>query len=153
MSAFSADAFMNQEFDQANDTKTTPCPEGDFLGLAEKVDLRSWVSKKDPSMSGVTLDIAWIIEDENVKQELGRDKVTVRQGIMLDLTPEGNLDMGKGRNVQLGKLREALGLNIAGQPFSFNMIPGKMARVAVKQDPPDDNGDIFSKVRAVAPLN
>ena len=153
MSAFDAEQFMNQEFSEANDTKSIPCPEGDYLGLTESAELRSWVSKKDPSKSGLTLDIAWIVEDEGVKQELNRDKVVVRQGIMLDLTPEGNLDMGKGKNIQLGKLREALGLNVAGQPFSFNMIPGHTARISVKHDDPDQNDNIFAKVRAVAPLD
>ena len=101
MSTFRAEQFMNQEFNEANDTKSVPCPEGDYLGLTEKAELRSWVSKNDPSKSGLTLDIAWIVEDEAVKQELGRDKVVVSQGIMLDLTPEGNLDMGKGRTSSL----------------------------------------------------
>ena len=125
MSAFDPDQFLAQTVEQANDTKIVPCPAGEFMGYVKDFKARQWTSKKDPSNSGVALDITWSIDDQGVKQLLDRDEVTVKQGIMLDMTEQGGLDMGKGMNVGLGRLREALGLNVPGQAFSFPMLSGQ----------------------------
>ena len=85
-----------------------------------------------------------------MKELLGRDKVTVRQGIMLDITDSGGLDMGKGRNIGLGRLREAIGLNTPGQPFSFSMVAGRVAKVNVSHR--IDGENIYAEVKGVAKL-
>ena len=105
---FDPNAFLDMQLTDANDTKSIPVPVGEFVAVAEKVECRAWQGKADPSKSGLTLDITWNIDDASVKEALGREKVTVRQGIMLDITDAGGLDMGKGRNIGLGKLREGL---------------------------------------------
>jgi hypothetical protein len=74
--------------------------------------------------------------------------VKVPQDVMLDLTDSGQLDMAKGRNVRLGRLREALDLNAPGRPFSFAMIQGRMAKVKVGHRV--DGEDIYAEVRANA---
>lgn len=145
---FDPNAFLDMQVTENNDTKTIPVPVGEFTAVASKVDCRQWQSKNDPSMSGLTLDITWDIDDAGVKEALGRDKVIVRQGIMLDLTESGGLDMGKGRNIDLGKLREGLNLNQPGQPFSFSMIPGRVAKVVVSHR--IDGENIYAKVKGVA---
>lgn len=149
MSGFDPNTFLNQSFDGTNDTKIVPVPVGEYPGIADKVDVKQW-SKKDGSASGLKLDIVWDIQDENVAQLLGRDKVLCGQSIMLDLTEEGGLDMGKGKNVGLGRLREALDLNKPGEPFSFGMIQGRMAKVAVSHRTGDNPEDIFSEIKRVA---
>lgn len=147
MSAFDPDLFLAQTVEQANDTKITPCPSGEFMGYVKDFKARQWQGKKDPSMSGVALDITWSVDDQGVKQLLDRDEVTVKQGIMLDMTEEGGLDMGKGKNVGLGRLREALGLNIPGQAFSFAMLSGRVAKITVTHRV--DGEDIFAEVKMV----
>jgi hypothetical protein len=88
--------------------------------------VRTWTSKKDSTKSGVVLEVIWSIEDQGVKDTLGRDKVTVKQGVMLDMTPDGSgLDMGKGKNVSLGRLREALNMNQPGQRFRIHNAAGQ----------------------------
>ena len=69
---------------------------------------------------------------------------------MLDLTDSGSMDMGKGRNVGLGRLREALNLNQPGQVFSFSMIPGRLAKVAVSHR--IDGENIYAEVKSLARL-
>ena len=147
---FDPNQFLDLQITEANDTKVIPVPVGEFTAVADKAECRTWQSKKDPSKSGVTLEVTWAIDDQGVKDLLGRDQVTVRQGIMLDLTEEGGLDMGKGRNVGLGRLREALGLNVPGQPFAFSMIPGRMAKIKV--DHRIDGENVYAEVKGAAKL-
>jgi len=130
--SFDANDFLNATINDSNDTKLIAPPENmsgeGYMILAEKVDVQSWQKRDDPSKGGLRLDIQWEIQDEGVKSFCGRDKILCKQGIMLDLTDSGQLDMGKGKNIGLGKLREALGLNNPGQPFSFSMIQGRLAK-------------------------
>lgn len=147
---FNPDQFLDMQITEANDTKLTPVPVGEYVAVIEDVKCRQWQSKQDPSKSGLTLDITWSIDDPAVKELLGRDKVTVRQGVMLDLTESGGLDMGKGRNVGLGRLREAVGLNTPGQPFSFSMLVGRVAKVSVSHR--IDGENIYAEVKGVTKL-
>ena len=145
---FNPDQFLDMQIEGQNDTKIVPVPAGEYTAMIEEVKVRQWQAKADPSKSGLTLDVQWSIDDASVKELLGRDKVTVKQGIMLDLTDAGGLDMGKGRNIGLGRLREALDLNQPGRPFSFTMLTGRVARVSVSHRIADDN--IFAEVKQVA---
>ena len=145
---FNPDQFLDMQIEGQNDTKIIPVPAGEYTAMIEEVKVRQWQGKADPSKSGLTLDVQWSIDDASVKELLGRDKVTVKQGIMLDLTDAGGLDMGKGRNIGLGRLREALDLNQPGRPFSFTMLTGRVARVSVSHRIADDN--IFAEVKQVA---
>lgn len=144
---FDPQTFLNATYEEALDTKVVPCPVGEYLAIADKVDVRSW-SAKDGSSSGVKLVILWDIQDDNVKQLLGRDKVIVPQEQMLDLTDTGALDFGKGKNVGLGRIREALGLNAPGQPFSFGMIQGQMAKTMVSHRAAGE--DLYAEIKKIA---
>ena len=148
MSMFSPEQFLDMQTTDSNDTKVIPVPAGEFIAVVEEVKARAWTSKQDPSKAGIALDIQLSIDDSNVKQLLGRDKVTVKQGIMLDMTESGGLDMGKGKNTGLGSVREALGLNTPGQPFSPTMLTGRVAKVKVEHRVDGEN--IYAEVKAVA---
>ena len=100
--------------------------------------------------TGIALDVLWLVEDSAVKEYLGRDTVVCKQGIMLDLTAEGGLDMSKGKNVGLGRLREAVGKNNSGEAFSFAMLPGSAAKISVAHRVAND--DTFAEVKQVAML-
>ena len=145
--SFDPATFLNTEVSEALDTKVVPCPVGEYLSLADKIDVKTW-STKDGSKSGVKLEILWDIQDENVKALLGRDKVVVQQTVMLDTTEAGTLDLGKGKNIGLGRLREALDLNVPGQAFSFPMITGRLATTIVSHRV--DGEDIYAEIRKVA---
>lgn len=146
---FDPTTFMNQSIEGSNSTKITPCPVGEYLGIADKVDAVQWASG-DGTKSGLKLVVLWDVQDDNVRQLLSREKVLVPQDIMLDLTEEGNLDMGTGKNVRLGRLREALELNAPGEPFSPGMIQGRMATINVKHRPGKNPEDVFAEVDRVA---
>jgi hypothetical protein len=144
-STFDPAMFLETTFTEANATVTVPVPVGEYLAVVEKVEARKW--EKDDK-SGIALDVQWSIDDQAVKEFLGRDKVTVKQGVMLDLNESGGLDVGVGKNVKLGRLREALGLNVPGAPFAFLMMTGRPAKVKVEHRV---NGeDIYAEVKSVA---
>lgn len=153
MSIFDPNTFLETQITDANSTVSIPTPAGEYVAFVEEVKSRQWTKKDDPSVAGVALDIVWNIDDQNVKALLERDKVTCKQGIMLDLTDSGGLDMGKGKNVGLGRLREALGMNEPGKPFSFSMMVGRPAKIVVthRTDPKNPEA-IFAEVKAVAKL-
>lgn len=149
-STFDPDTFLAQTVTEANDTKIVPCPVGEFTGIIKEYKARQWTAKNDPSNQGVTLDITWSIDDQGVKEALDRTEVTVRQGIMLDVLDSGGLDLGKGKNVGLGRLREAVGLNVPGQPFAFPMLTGQVAKLTISHRVVGE--DIFADVKMVAKL-
>lgn len=150
---FDADAFLNSSISTANDTKVIPCPEGDFMGIIDKIQPRTWQSK-DGTKTGITLDVTWLVEDAGAKAATGRESVQVRQGIMLDVAPGGGLDMGQGKNIGLGRLREAVGKNNPGEVFSFNMLPGLMAKIKVgHRDDTNDPTIKYAEVKMATKLN
>lgn len=80
-----------------------------------------------------------IILDDAEKARLGRDKLTVRCDITLDLKSDGSLDFGTNKNVRLGQLRDALGQNVPGwTPNSLRgagPLIGKVTHRADKNKP------------------
>ena len=147
--SFDAQSFLDATVSSSNSTRVIPVPLGEYMGIIDKVSPRQWQSK-DGTQSGIALDVIWLVEDAGVKQALGRDTVTVKQGIMLDLNTSGGLDLGDGKNIGLGRLREAVGKNEEGQPFAFSMLPGLSAKISVTHRV---NGeDTFAEVKAVAKL-
>jgi hypothetical protein len=144
---FDPSQFLDMQMTEANDTKVVPCPVGEYIATIDKVEFRPWQKRDDPTVSGVSLEVFWNIDDAGAKAATGRDKVTVKQGVMIDFTESGGFDMGKGKNVGLGRLREAVGLNVPGKPFSPSMLPGQMAKVVVSHRA---NGeDLYAEVKAV----
>lgn len=151
---FDPNEFLSQTITDANDTKLIPVPDNmagePYLMLAGKVEIRSWQKRDDPSVGGLALDIQWEIQDEAVKEHCGREKLTCKQGIMLDLTDSGQLDMSKGKNIGLGKLREALDMNQPGQAFSFQMIEGRLAKGHVQHRVVGE--DVYAEVKRVVKM-
>lgn len=145
---FDPNAFLEQVVAEVGSTEAVPIPAGEYLAFIDKKEVTSWQRKDDPSVSGLKLKITWALEDAAVKELLNRDKVIVAQDIMLDLTDSGSLDMGKGRNVELNRLRAAVDLNVSG--FTFHQLDGRMARVTVKQDQDkNDPQKFYARVKAV----
>ena len=109
-------------------------------------------SKQDPSKQVTVTDIVYELDDQAARTATGLDTPTVRQSVFLDLTPNGKLDMSKGKNIGLGKLREALGLNDPNKPFSFADLPGRAAIVTVEHTPGKEPGDVYANVSKVGKL-
>lgn len=125
-SPFDAGAFMGASIDAALDTVVKQCPEGEFRAMIDDFDesaFRTFTSKnngKDYTVFGPP----FVIQDPTVAASLGRDKVTVfHKGMFIDIGADGGLDTSSGKNVDLGRLRAAVGQNAAGA-WSFNNLKG-----------------------------
>lgn len=149
MSAFDPKQFLDVTFNQSSSTVRVPVDAGTHLAVIENVDIRS--GNKD-GKDWAFLDVTYNIDDPVLKEKLGRDKISLTQGVSLDFTKENSLDFSKGRNVMLGRLRDSVGLNGEGQPFGFRMLIGKPVKIVVGHTPSTrpgaQPGDVFENVNA-----
>lgn len=131
-----------------------PLPAGeDFIFTIGEPKSRKWTGKADPSKSGIAVDIPLELDISTLPGELatqmgGTGKITIVDGIMLDTTPQGGIDMAAGKNAKLRRYREALEMNEAGKPFSFRMMQGRQIRVKIKHDLYE--GETYDKADSVA---
>lgn len=147
---FDPSAFLDATVTGANSTEFVPVPEGEYTAVAGEPTFRQNTGRKDPSKTYTSMDIVWEIDDPALKETLKRDKVTVKQGMLLDLTSAGGIDMSEGKNVDLGRVRKALNLNDPKRAFSPRQITGGVARVKVSHRVAD--GVIYAEVKGVSPL-
>lgn len=151
-SIFSPESFLDATT-TAESTKRPPLPPGAELpSLIKAIKSRTWQGKKDATQGGIVVDVTHEIDltafPDIQKQQGGADKVTIVDGIMLDLTEAGSIDYSPGKNAKLRRYREATGLNVAGQPFSIRMFEGRMVRAKIKHDPYE--GEVYDKIESVA---
>jgi hypothetical protein len=148
MSTFDPTSFMNTTVEGSNSTQYSNVPEGEYRASIK--DVVPAVTQNGKAYMG----IQWIIDDETARQETGRAEPQVRQTVWLDVTESGGLDFGKGKNVALGKLRDAVNQNVAGQPWMPGMLVGQVATVRVKHSiDKRDNVTIQAEVAAVARIS
>lgn len=150
MGAFDPNTFLDTTVTDANSTSVEPCPEGEFAAvIAEDPKFKQITSSKTGETYTI-LSVMFSIDDPTACEKTQRQPTKVRWESIMDLTEQGQLDMGKGKNVGLGRLREAAGLNRPGTPFSFRQLTGKMLKVQVRHR--IDGDKIYDEVKAVAPL-
>lgn len=148
---FNPEQLLDVSTDSATSTKRIPVPEGIYQCLLGEPKIRTW-SSEAKGTSGVVLDVPLEILDEGVKVQLGRDKIVVTAGVMLDMNAAGNaLDMGPGKNTRLGKLREAAGQNTPGKAWSPRMLQGAMVQAMIVHRA-DKDGDPIEDVKSFAKL-
>lgn len=146
LAPFDADAFMGSTVDAPLDTVVQQVPEGDYRAMIDDFEndkaFRTFESTKEPGKEFTVFTPPFVIQDDAVKAELGRDKVVVfHKGIFIDIDPNtGGLDTRKGKNTDLGKLREACGQNGPGA-WGPSLLKGagpvmvKVVHEADKNDP------------------
>lgn len=150
MTQFDPKTFAQMTFKEANSTKIIPVPAGDHAATITKYEILAWAAKDDASKNGLKMNIFFNCDDPAVAAQTMRDQNVVRHEFFLDLNEVG-LDMGEGKNIKLGRLREAVGLNRPGEPFSFDMLVGQRAMVAVTHRLTAD-GDPVAEAKSVAKL-
>lgn len=154
VSQFDPQTFLDATTTEAQ-VKRPPLPAGSVLiGTISEITMRAWQGKKDPGQSGVAADLM-IDLDLSATPDLqslvgGLPKITVKDGIMLDLNDGGMIDWGIGKNGKLRRYREALGMNTAGQPFNIRQMQGRQLRVKVKHRPYE--GELYEEVDSVAKM-
>lgn len=150
MSKFDSTNFLDATITETL-TKRSPVPVGDYTATITEVTSRAWQGKKDPTQSGIAVDVLIAIDltaYPDVQKLVGIDKVTLKDGIMLDITEGGMIDTSPGKNGKLRRYREALDMNKAGDSFSFRAMPGRLIKVKVKHEIYE--GDTYDRVDGVA---
>jgi hypothetical protein len=150
-SQFDADAFLDSSISEPT-TRRKPLPAGsDFVGIIGEVKSRTWQGRKDPSQSGVAIDVPVTIDLSAypaTKALTGADQVVLTDSIMLDLTDSGSIDNSPGKNGKLRRYRDALNMNNPGDTFSFRKMQGRQLKVRISHR--EYQGDMFDQIETVA---
>lgn len=137
---FDPNTFLQQNVDGPLATEFTMVAQGEYLASiddfdADAVEVIDFTYKRGPNSGQpgkmYKLNLPFIINDENVKKSLGRDKVVVTKQLILDLDEKGKLAVGTNKNIELGRIRDAVGQN--GDGFNLYSLRGAgpvMVRVA-----------------------
>ena len=150
-SVFDPDTFMHQEIESSNETIFTPIAEGDYTVMVDGLDAKSIVTKNGLA---TVLKVTLLLIDEEVLATIDMDKPTVPLDLFLDLDESGSLAMGNNKNVQLGRLREAVGQNIEGTPWAPSQLLGAgplMAKVGHRWNKETGEGP-YAEVKKVTAL-
>lgn len=150
-SVFDPELFLQTEVDEASSTEYIPFPEGDWPAYIKELKCRL-VDGKDGGESRPVMDVIYGCEAPEVLETMGRtEAVPIRQSHWLEITPTGALDMGKGKNVSLGRLREAIGQNEAGKAWNPLSMVGCPVVVTVTHSASGRaDGQVYANVTAVA---
>jgi hypothetical protein len=146
--SFDPEEFLNSTTTEPNATIYEPIPPAEYQAVIEDIKFQSGVSDKGPWNR---LEVLWNIEDEPLRELLGKKKLLSRQSIMLEMLETGGIATGRGKNVGYGRLREAVDLNRPGEPYSPRMLIGRRAKVKVEHE--EYKGNVMDKVTAVASLS
>jgi hypothetical protein len=155
MSVFDASSFMQNVVKAELDTRFPVIPEGEYLAQVKKIDMRQ-VDFRKIEGSGIAIELQWEIMDDGVRAATKMDHPFCRQSWLLDLVKDSDppqLDLAEGRNIKLGQLLAACGLN-SKKGWSIGMILNQTCGVRVKHSPNDDDPEApFSNVTRVVSLD
>lgn len=161
-SSFDPQSFLNSQTFQEGSTKISPFPDGDYIAVIEKIDARSGIIGKGDRQGEqwVAIEATFKLTDytsgdlEEIARNIGREDKLVRQSYFIDIDSNGGIDMSEGKNLRLNRLREAVGQNVSGQPWSPNMLQGAGPLVIrVVQDPREDDPEtVYNRVTRTAPM-
>ena len=145
-SGFDPETYMSDTYNESTSTRQVPLPEDEYLGTVSKVE------PPFKTQNGYVLQkVHFRVDHPELADELSRKASTVRLTLFLDFTDSGSLDFAIGKNIGLGRLREALGQNEPGEPWSPSSMEGNQAMIRVKHTPDkDDPEKIYEEVRGVS---
>lgn len=156
-SAFDPTSYLDATISEPS-VRRPPLPAGrELVGIVQEVKPRSWQAKEDPTRGGIAVDIPVKIDLSaypDLQQIIGATEVTLTDGLILDLTPNGAIDNSPGKNNKLRRWREALDMNKPGDTFSFRLMQGRMVKVKIghridnRVSPPETYDQIDGVVKA-----
>jgi hypothetical protein len=151
MSNFDPSLFLDASTTEAS-VKRPLIPAGlDITGTIGDIKASTWQGKKDPTQSGIKFDIPITFDltaMPDLHKSIGADSVTLTDTIMLDVTENGSIDYGPGKNGKLRRYREALGMNVPGEAFSPRAMTGRLIKAKIKHDLYE--GDVYDKIDSIA---
>ncbi|MBW2081573.1 MAG: hypothetical protein JRI39_00465 [Deltaproteobacteria bacterium] len=148
---FDPATFLNTAVDGQLSTEYVVIPEGEYIGRIREIQSNNFRLIETKNGPQWVLDLTWEFDDPEVAKITHRKVSTARQTIWLELTPEGKLDTSEGTNVQLGRVREAVGQKET-KDWTISMLSGAMARCQVVHRQSSDGTRTYPDVQAVAAL-
>jgi hypothetical protein len=156
---FDADAFMNSTIDEPMATALSSVPDGEYTAMVGDFDSSAFKTieytdqKSQLPVKRQVLEVPFVVDDEALKAKLGREQVVHRETFWLDFTPDGKLDTGPDKNVNLGKLRACLGQNGNG-PWAPTMLRnmGPMRIKIVSRQDKKDPEKKYTNITKYAPI-
>lgn len=157
---FNTDDFMNSSVEGVGSTTVTPIPAGTYMALIGNSDnaitLNAYDRKDGQPGKVRQLSVTFELLDEagTIKAQIDGREPKHTQGYFLDITPDGKFDNGKGKNVGINKLRDALGQN-SGGPWNPNMLRGAgPLQVQIVVEPDKKDASILrNRIKAVGAAN
>lgn len=153
MSAFNPQALLKAAVTGKTSTKMVAAPAGDYVGVLTKVDVGAQVIKNGERAGETFYKAVYTVDvDGDPKLDAAglSPKRKFRIECLLDITPNGGLDMGLGKNVALGRLREAVDQNWDNQEWDMGMPIGRPVKFTVFHEPdPKDAENIFERIKGV----
>lgn len=157
--SFDINEFLGSSVNAPMATRPERPEPGTYLARIANVEsaddiAKKWIKPPEGGRTWIKFEVPFDIIDEALLAKLGRTKpFRVSSDWRLDVV-EGTSTpaTGNGKNIDLGRLRAALGQNTPGQPWSFSQLPGAgpvkvtIVHQANKQNPDDP----FVKVKGVA---
>lgn len=134
---FDVNSFLDQSTTAASEARP-PVPAGEYISTILDIEIVPWQSKDkiDPATgqlrSGIRFEIKHLVDlppEAAAAAKLSTPTLTLTDRVMIDLTPERQIDYGPGRNGRVRQYREATNLNVPGEPFSPRMLIGRQVRV------------------------
>lgn len=152
---FNVEAFSGGSFEGQGDTRRLQVDEKEYNAVIVGPFGEDGKTRLQPTDKGrLMFVVVWQLDDEEQRQRLGLEKMpTKSQNVFLDLTPNGNLDMGAFKNAELNKLREAFSMNQPGVQWKFADFIGKVAVVKIEnRTNKEDASNPYQNVTAVRPV-
>jgi hypothetical protein len=152
-SVFNPETFLGTTTEQAGDTTYTPPPAKEYERMqVVKVDGRQITSKKAATFGQTytMIDVTWELIDDEARKVTGMEHPTARQSLFVDVLASGALDFSKNKNVQLGRLRDAVGQNRSGKKWAPSHLMGQFARGIIKHETNEETGEVRGVVTRVA---
>ena len=147
LSTFDPDLFLGGEMKGGFDTSYARVSPGEYSAMIDDVKVRKINTEEGER---AVMDVTWLILDEDVKKETELERPTCRQGFFLNVNDKGGLERGKNKNVGLGRLLEALGID-QGSKWSPQGLKGSVAIVRIEHKPnKDDPENPYANVTRVA---
>lgn len=156
-SGFDPSVFLGATLTEAN-TRRPPVPGGSVLkGVLGEPKFRQVEGKQEKNLGVIYTFLEVPIKFDltqtpGLADQIGQNEVSLQWSTGVDLLPNGQgFDMAKGKNNGLRILREALDLNVPGQPFNIMMIVGRSVLCTIKNDPYLDT--VQDKVGSIAKIS
>lgn len=154
-SNFDADAFMQQTVDGPLETEYKIVPPGEyqnvFINDFDSKALSLVEGKSDKTgrdYSFLKFDIPFkISNDPKVMAETGRDEAIVYKQINLDRDENGGIARGTNKNVELGRLYDAAGLNVGNTSIAQLRGTGPFVITVVHESGKRKDGSEWKQAR------